>query len=203
MLRGRWEKTLESRHHFWYFWTIGILIVLISGPPSTREALLRFSLSCKRSLPPPLNHKKVKIPQNHYLRSGLSGTFAACKCVQFESPGLFFHLLWYAYLIHCPGLDLIPCALVQGWWGAPSEGPRRCVVFSVLSVGPLFWSTALPRGFICTWNAESISTYWLWIMTAKKKCSLICCVPRFLLWRWQFVTAVWHPQNTYTSLLIK
>lgn len=96
-------------------------------------------------------------------------TLSACKCVQFESPGLFFHLLWYAYLIHCPRLDLIWCTLGQGWWWATSEGQRQRVVFSVLSVGPPFWSAALPRGFICTWNAESISTYWLWIMTAKKE----------------------------------
>lgn len=120
------------------------------------------------SLNPPAT-KKVKIPQNHYLKSGTSGTFSACKCVQFESPGLLFHLLWYAYLIHRPRLDLIWCTLVQGWWWATSEGSRQRVVFSVLSVGPLFWSTVLPRGFICTWNAESISTYWLWIMTAKKE----------------------------------
>lgn len=122
-------------------------------------------------LPPstPQPQKKVKRPQNYYLKSGTSGTFSACKCVQFESPGLFFHLLWYAYLIHCPRLDLIWCTLVQGWWWATSEGPRQRVVFSVLSVGPLFWSTVLPHGFICTWNAESISTYWLWIMTAKKE----------------------------------
>lgn len=119
---------------------------------------------------PPHSPKKEKIPHNYYyLWSGMSGTFSACKCVQFESPGLFFRLLWYAYLIHCPRLDLIWCTLVQGWWWATSEGLRQRVVFSVLSVGPLFWSTALPHGFICTWNAESISTYWLWIMTAKKE----------------------------------
>lgn len=40
-------------------------------------------------------------------------------------------------------------------------------------------------------------------MIAKKKCNLICCVPGFLLWRWQFVTAVWQPKNPYTSILIK
>lgn len=139
------------------------------GLPLQSEVSLCFSLFCKHILPQPPSHKKVKIPQNHYLKSGTSGTFSACKCVQFESPGLLFHLLWYAYLIHRPRLDLIWCTLVQGWWWATSEGSRQRVVFSVLSVGPLFWSTVLPRGFICTWNAESISTYWLWIMTAKKE----------------------------------
>lgn len=93
------------------------------------------------SLTPP-SHKKVSIPpQTHYLKSGMSGTFSACKCIQFESPGWLFHLLWYAYLIHCPRLDLIWCLLVQGWWWAASEGPRERVVFSFLSAGPLFWST--------------------------------------------------------------
>lgn len=72
----------------------------------------------------------------------------------------------------------------------------------------MYWPTILihgssPHGFICTWNTRSISTDWLWIMIAKKKCRLICCVPRFPLWRWQFVTAVWHPQNPCTSILTK
>lgn len=72
----------------------------------------------------------------------------------------------------------------------------------------MYWPTILihgssPHGFICTWNTRSISTDWLWIMIAQKKCRLICCVPRFLLWRWQFVTAVWHPKNPYPSIVIK
>lgn len=87
------------------------------------------SLFCKQDLPQPPSHKKGKMPQNHYPKSSSSGTFSACKCVQFESPGLFFHLLWYAYLIHCPRLDLIWCTPVQGWWWATSEGPN--VLFSL------------------------------------------------------------------------
>lgn len=72
----------------------------------------------------------------------------------------------------------------------------------------MYWLTILilgssPHDFICTWNNRSISTDWLWIMIVKKKCRLICCVPRFLLWRWQFVAAVWHPKNLYTSILTK
>lgn len=82
--------------------------------PPTKWILLHVCLFCQYTLPSPPTHQKGKIPQNYYLKSGMSGAFSACKCVQFESPGLFFHLLWYAYLIHCPRLDLIWCTLVQG-----------------------------------------------------------------------------------------
>lgn len=84
------------------------------------------SSASRTYLKPPPSTKQGKMPQNHYLKSGPSGTFSACKCAQFESAGLFFHLLWYAYLIRCPRLDLIWCSLVQGWWWATSEGLRMC-----------------------------------------------------------------------------
>ena len=91
---------------------------------------LQSEFSClfhKQDLPQaPATPQKREKYHNHYLKSGPSGAFSACKCVQFESPGLFFHLLWYAYLIHRPRLDLIWCTLVQGWWWATSEGLRVC-----------------------------------------------------------------------------
>lgn len=95
------------------------------GPPYKVNSHASASSANRTSLNPPATEKE-KLPPNHYLKSGPSETFSACKCVQFESPGLFFHLLWYAYLIHCPRLDLIWCTLVQGWWWATSEGLRVC-----------------------------------------------------------------------------
>lgn len=128
---------------FWYFGTLSVWNVFF--PRSSPTEWSSYVQPLLQAIPPPSTpprRKKVNIPpQTHYLKSGMSGTFSACKCIQFESPGLLFHLLWYAYLIHCPRLDLIWCMLVQGWWWATSEGPRQRVVFSFLSAGPLFWST--------------------------------------------------------------
>lgn len=136
----------------------------------TKQILMLFSCSCKVALPQPPSHTYTKKCTEPLTWKVIwVGHFQHVNVSNLNLQVYFFHLLWYAYLIHCPRLDLIWWTLVQGWWWASSEGPRQRVVFSVLSVAHYFWSTELPHGFICTWNAESISTYWLWIMTAKKE----------------------------------
>lgn len=117
--------------------TVGILAAFVPRPPA--PARQRASFEGFSPAPTNLSALSPSVTRREKTtwplpESAVRGTFSAYKCAQFESSGLFFfHLLWYAYLMPCPRLDLICCTLVLGDDQPLQKGPDS-LLFSLFSL---------------------------------------------------------------------
>lgn len=124
--------------------------------------------SLPSSFNPPAT-KNVKIPQTHYLKSGRVGHFQHVNVYP-----IWISRFTFSFALICI-FNTWPQAgshLVHASAGVMMSHFRRtktACCFLCFICWPTILIYWLPRGFICTWNAESISIYWLWIMTAKKE----------------------------------